>query len=137
MPVSRLNRATSSLLPSIGSTYWFAPAPALQRAGTTPRAWLLPNYDEYLVAYQDRGITAGPARTGHAVPPTPHSIVIDGRLAGGWRRVAVKDEVGLLLAPSRRLGSAESEALATAVRRYGAFTGQKLVAEARPPVVKR
>jgi hypothetical protein len=124
-----MNRATLDSASVDRLTYWFAPAPTLRRVATTPRAWLLPNYDEYLVAYQDRGLTAGPAPTGRAGPPTPHSIVIDGRLAGGWRRVVTKDAIRLGLAPSRRLTSAESDALAGAVERYGSFVGRKVVAE--------
>jgi len=124
------NRAALECVSIDRLTYWFAPRPAAPRAATTPSAWLLPNYDEYLVAYQDRGITAGPARTARSGPPAPHAIVIDGRLAGGWRRVATKETIQVRLVPSRPLRSAESDALAAAVERFGSFLGRKVVAGA-------
>lgn len=71
-----------------GRAYWFvqSKAPA-ERASTS--AHLLPNYDEYLIAYKDRGpVTGASARDVFS-----HSLVIDGRLAGNWRRTLRKDSV--------------------------------------------
>ncbi len=50
-------------------TYWFVEGTVTRsvqaRTGATAGAFLLPNYDEYLIAYQDRGSVITP-RTGHA-----------------------------------------------------------------------
>jgi hypothetical protein len=71
-------------------TYWFVES-ARPGGSSTARspAFLLPNYDEFLIAYKDRtlahrdrAVAAGPA----TVDPFPHHIVADRRLAGSWRR---------------------------------------------------
>ena len=52
-------------------------------------AFLLPNYDEYLIAHKDRGLVIGPG-SGDGVTrikdPFMHHVIIDGRLAGSWTR---------------------------------------------------
>ena len=53
-------------------------------------------------------------------------IVIDGQIAGSWRRNEVKAEVvieAVLFAP---LSDARQQALAKAVRRYSAFVGKNV-----------
>ena len=51
---------------------------------------LLPNYDEYLIAYKDRGAVVETSRAANLVARSnggfAHHLIIDGRLAGGWRR---------------------------------------------------
>ena len=67
--------------------YWLAsswtrvPAP-----GSTLH--LLPNYDEYLIAYKDRGsIRDGkPAASGPVSIEFAHFLIIDGKLRGTWKR---------------------------------------------------
>jgi len=73
-----------------GLTYWFAPgrAPSPRRQ---PVARLLPNYDEYLIAYKDRGLVQPRGEViGDGIMKGPdafaHPLVVDGLLAGFWRR---------------------------------------------------
>jgi hypothetical protein len=62
-------------------TCWHAPSLADPPRGRSS-AHLLPNYDEYLIAYKDRDpVTEGAGRDMFS-----HYVVIDGRLAGTWRR---------------------------------------------------
>ena len=98
-----------------GRTCWFfgwkVPAP---RASTS--AHLLPNYDEYLIAYKDRGpVVAASGRDVFA------HFVIDGRLAGSWKRTLKKDSVVVEAVPYRRLSRENTRALASAAERYGKF----------------
>jgi hypothetical protein len=101
-------------------TYWHG-----GRDGTLPRAapsaHLLPNYDEYLIAYKDRGevvAAADAVRWGSGVNAFAHWLVIDGRFAGIWRRVERPTGIGVTVVPFRQLTVANERALASAVRRY-------------------
>jgi hypothetical protein len=108
-----------------GRTYWFPP-PAPPAPAPAPVAYLLPNYDEYIVAYADRSALHDPAA--HDLDPRgnilfSHTIVLDGRVVGAWKRTLRRDAVVLdttLLAP---LSPAATAAVAAAAARYGAFLG--------------
>lgn len=113
-------------------TYWFALS-APPAKDCSQRAYLLPNYDEYIVAYADRSAAVDAARTKHLDPRGnilfSHSIVINGRVAGTWKRTINKDAVTLapnLLTP---LNEAETRAFAEAVDRYGVFLGKPVVVQ--------
>ena len=64
---------------------------------TPPRAsvaagahYLLPNYDEYLIAYRDRDPVVDPDRARNLGVSNgreyPHQLVLDGRVGGSWQR---------------------------------------------------
>jgi len=124
-----------------GLAYFFiasgSPAPARTPAPrSSSPAYLLPNFDEYLVAYKDRGPVGGPPRAsavGSASAADPSrgglfapSIVIDGRLAGTWKRTLTKDSVLVEAVPYARLTHANARALAAAAERYGRFINKTL-----------
>ncbi len=108
-----------------GRTYWGTPA--ADRRITRGGAFLLPNYDEYLIAYKDRApvVDAGKAanvvaRSGGAYP---HHLIIDGRLAGSWTREQKGNSVEVQVAPYIKLTAAQSRAVASAAECYGEFLG--------------
>jgi hypothetical protein len=111
-----------------GIDYWLAP-PAELAAPPIPRGavYLLPNYDEYTVAYRDRGAFfdaafAGPPAARENVP-FGNAIVLDGRVAGWWKRTLRK---GTVVVDARWLAepsAAQTRAFADAVERYAAFLG--------------
>jgi hypothetical protein len=111
-----------------GKTYWSAAAPA--RAAPAPRApavHLLPNYDEVLVAYRDHDVEVDASLAG-AVGPRDilfmnPVVLVDGRVAGGWRRTLGKRAVSIELKLLRPLSRAEKEGLHAAAERYGRFLG--------------
>jgi hypothetical protein len=105
-------------------TCWFAKSrPVSSPAGTV--AWLLPNYDEYLIAYKDRGFAASAPGTRTMDPESAdayaHLLVIDGRLAGIWRRRERGNAVVVSVTPFRRLSRADRQAIDRAVERFGRF----------------
>jgi DNA glycosylase AlkZ-like len=116
-----------------GRTYWHGSGgfPFGKPPGKPERnvVHLLPNYDEYLIAYRDR--SAATDRT--TLPSSPgardavfasHLILLDGRLIGGWRRLVEKKTVVVetrLLAP---LSAPQRQALAAAAERLAAFIRQ-------------
>lgn len=111
-------------------TYWSAGSSSARAARG---AHLLPNYDEYFVAYRDRDAAVEPprraatARLGarpRAGDVFAHSLVIDGRLAGNWTRTHRRDAVTVDVVPYRRLTPIDRRAVAAAAERYGRFMQQ-------------
>ena len=102
-------------------TYWLAPSRSVGPPAS-PSAHLLPNYDEYLIAYKDRGpVVPVTGSAAQANLSTPHHLIVDGRLTGGWRRTLEAGSLRVEVQTYRRLAPADSRALAAAVRRYEAF----------------
>jgi hypothetical protein len=106
-----------------GQTYWL-PSSAPAAKETPPTAYLLPAYDEYTVAYRDRGAVLAPSHAeqlnagGGILSPV---VVLDGRVVGTWKRTLKRESV--IITPSffAPLGEDEQHALDAAARRYGAF----------------
>lgn len=107
-----------------GKTY-FRPAASPPAAADAPLAHLLPPFDEYVVAYRDRGAILDPALAAQVrTDLLASSIVVDGQLLGMWKGAASDGVTVVEVAPFRPLRGSESEALAEAVRRWGRFHGQ-------------
>lgn len=110
-------------------TYWSAAA-RTAAPPQAPIAYLLPNYDEYLIAYKDRGHVVGKGATTALVAPGntsfAHHLVIDGKLAGAWKRTPNAGGVALVVRPYRRLSAASARAVRAAAERYEAFIGTKV-----------
>lgn len=109
-----------------GRNYWFAAA-SMAAAENGSTVHLLPNYDEYLIAYKDYSPVFDPTRFVKTASLERvlggHILVVGGRVAGGWRRTLKRDEVAIeieLLAPLR---ARERAALEVAGERYGRFAG--------------
>jgi hypothetical protein len=105
-----------------GKTYWFAEWPVVRLRSAV--AHLLPNYDEYFIAYKDRSAAFDPGRlrkdpTGGAF--LSHIVVLNGQIVGGWRRQV--ERRAMAVTPTLLVGTtaAERAALAAAVARYGQF----------------
>jgi hypothetical protein len=128
-----MNRAREEAIG--GRTYWSIgrPPSPLRDYGVTSskEMFLLPVYDEYLVAYRDRdAVPHGVAlnATGPGGPlPFQNPLVIDGQVAGTWRpvvtsveREASAERVAIKVI-ARPLKKAERRALAEAAARYGRF----------------
>jgi hypothetical protein len=121
-----LDAGRSTLVSSVvdGRTYWQG-EDAFAKV-RSPAAYLLPAFDEYLIAYRDRGAVLDPQRAkrlnagGGMLSPC---VVLNGRVIGTWRRTlargAVAIELDLFEEPARR----GSTAITAAARRYGAFLG--------------
>ena len=111
-----MNRATSKAVE--GLTYWSIPC----RVAPVVRdhlAYLLPIYDEYLIAYRDReavphGSAALTIREGVTFQ---HALIIDGQVAGTWRLTRDMSGPAAVPVPLRRLTSTERKAVADAVQR--------------------
>jgi hypothetical protein len=104
-----------------GKTCWSSPVTPRQ-SGRAPRAFLLPTYDEYLIAYKDRSAMIDPARQPGAGFPDPFSapLVLDGRVIGTWRRAPSDAPVEFKF--FRRPAKSDMHAIAEATERYETFS---------------
>ena len=112
-----------------GRVYWLStlPSPAAPKAKGCV-ALLLPNYDEYLIAYKDRSPVIDSSRAAANVVARSnggfsHHLVIDGTLAGSWRRELKGNSVMIEVAPYIKLTPAQTRAVMNAVDCYGEFLG--------------
>jgi hypothetical protein len=99
---------------------------------TGKRAYLLPPYDEYAVAYQQRALLgAAPAGVSSFAETTLLGpiIVVDGVVVGTWKRTIGPRAVEIAVSPWRRWTSDEAAAVEQAAERYAAFV--ELPAELR------
>ncbi len=105
-----------------GKDYWFTPTPG--NLPDEPAAHLLPCFDEYTVAYKDRGAVVAPEDLrafGYGV--NLNNIIIDGRIAGSWKRTIKKDGAIIELTPLREWSSRDRSAVSAASVRYAAYLG--------------
>ena len=105
-------------------TYWFSSS-ALPVINEAHIAHLLPNFDEYTVAYTDRSAVFDgthedklDARTNSLLG---YIMVLDGQVVGTWKRTIKKNEVIITPNLFTPLNEAETRAFADAAKRYGAF----------------
>ncbi|SHN29785.1 winged helix DNA-binding domain-containing protein [Chitinophaga sp. CF418] len=93
--------------------------------GTDSQVRLLPNYDEYLVAYKDRDIIYDGQHDNHLSregnPLFNNIILIKGQIAGVWKRTIKKKEVAMELQTFTPLNKTEQAKLDKEVARYKQF----------------
>ena len=107
-----------------GTTYWLSPSATALRG--TNAIYLLPPFDEYLVAYKDRSALYGSDVSRQVIGINGlvnASIVSKGRVVGLWKRRLQAAAVAIATQPFAALNRTESAAVATATRRYAAFLG--------------
>jgi hypothetical protein len=120
-----LSRTTLGQETRDGLTCWFPASPG-KAAPASPLAHLLPNYDEFLIAYKDRESARDPQAVQRPAvfDAYGHFLVIDGRFRGTWRVESGKAGAQVTVQPLRPLGRAERGALEKQAARYGRFLGQ-------------
>jgi hypothetical protein len=108
-----------------GQTYLFADF--TPTSVPSPTVHLLPDYDEYTVGYTDRSAIFDDFHTNkldsRGSELAQYIIVLDGHIAGTWKRTLKKSEVFIELVPFRDLTKAETQAIADAAESYGKFLG--------------
>jgi hypothetical protein len=122
-----MNRARQEAID--GRTYWsirprLRPAVRYPSVGAAAQVFLLPVYDEYLVAYRDRdAVPHGVAlnATGPGGPlPFQNPLVIDGQVAGTWRPRQGAGGVDVQVS-ARPLKKTERRGVEDAAACYGRF----------------
>jgi hypothetical protein len=110
-----------------GRTYFGVPSRAVP-ASKGGVALLLPNFDEYLIAYKDRSPVIDSSRAAANIVARsngafPHHLIIDGTLAGSWRRELKGNSVLIEVAPYIKLKPVQTRAVMNAADSYGEFLG--------------
>jgi hypothetical protein len=101
-----------------GRSYWFAAAVSTKKSG----AFLLPVYDEYTVAYKDRSAVIDPAYAAQSKYGIfSPMLVIDGQIAGTWKRTFSNDAVLIEIHPFDELNDAQTRETTEAANRFGEF----------------
>jgi hypothetical protein len=108
------------ILDDIG--HWSGATRALaSRTITSPVVRLLPAYDEFAVGYQDRSALMPAGRRMNPMALLGPSVLVDGVVAGHWKRRVVRDSVRVDVKLLRKLSPAEAVALDEAQERYQEF----------------
>ena len=110
-----------------GETYFFEDRGPI-RVRRDGAVHLLPNFDEYAVAYVDRDILLEArhrAKLGARDNVLFQNLVVrEGRVVGTWRRTLRRSTVSVATHLFVRFGVAEKRALAEAIERYAQFMGR-------------
>jgi hypothetical protein len=111
-----------------GEDYW-GPEAGFPAPTKPPSTLMLPPFDEFLVAYRNRGAALDPADTGRLASLLSPTIVVKGRVVGTWKRRLTGGR--LVIVPRFFTPSTEGRlrALRPALERYGAFLGEQVVLE--------
>ncbi|MCW3092299.1 MAG: Winged helix DNA-binding protein [Ferruginibacter sp.] len=102
--------------------YYFQPGTDVDKNGIR-QAWLLPPYDEYIMGYKNKEPIF---ISRNKIPKTPtmlfnNTIVIEGQIAGSWRRTIQKNTIHLeyhLFKPSNKK---QSHLLKQSIRKFSRF----------------
>src|SRR5688572_10970792 len=110
-----------------GLTYWASQWKTSARL--PPATFLLPNYDEYVIAYKDRQLVrpaAGvdPAGIMNGPDAFAHPLVVDGRFAGVWRRRVSGAKTSVEVVVKVPLSPKQRKAVKTAADRLVTFSGK-------------
>lgn len=105
-------------------TYYYAEE--MSATIPSPIAHLLPNYDEYFIAYKDRSAFSSRFKMSR-MPPyeamSYHLLAIDGQMAGGWKRMVGRGSLTVQLNPFIRLTAAQTKAVELARQKLETFVG--------------
>jgi hypothetical protein len=132
LTVAQAKRAIAHASPELapreidGLTYFAAEWKAPARM--PPATFLLPNYDEYLIAYKDRDLLLppGPAPRGGiaGLNAFEHPLVVDGLLAGYWMRRTSGTKTRVEIVVRTPLGPKQRRAVNDAAERLVTFSGE-------------
>ncbi|MEO7215231.1 winged helix DNA-binding domain-containing protein [Mucilaginibacter sp.] len=109
-----------------GNTYWFT-EPGLTGVKANP-VRLLPNYDEYIVSYKDRSAAVDVKHINKVDPRGTifnHTILINGKIEGLWKRTIKKDLLEIEITPFKPLSQKNLMAVEKAAKQYAKFLGLK------------
>ncbi len=105
-----------------GNTYWFRDNG--MTIGKSSTAFLLPNYDEYIVSYKDRSAAIAEQDISKADPRGTlfsNNIVINGQIKGIWKHTFKKDSVVIAVSPFKPLNKAARDTIHSLSKHYAKF----------------
>jgi hypothetical protein len=108
-----------------GKDYWFDGGTS-RAPDANDVAHLLPNYDEYTVAYRDRAEVMHAERLHDSFYTLSNVVTIGGRIRGAWRRTLGRTGVNLEISALDRFTPTEASALEAAGKRLGRYLERQL-----------
>ncbi len=109
--------------------YWFDESTSAGKE-KSPTVHLLLNYDEYVVGYTNRRAifdVSDTKKLDSRGSPLMNTILMDGKIAGTWKRTIKTKTIEVELNPFRPLTKEEKLALSNAVERYRKFLGLEIL----------
>jgi hypothetical protein len=107
-----------------GAVFWWGGGKVVGAAETvSPEAVLLPAFDEYAVAYGDRGRLVAAEHlkeSSHGLKPV---VLVRGKVAGIWKRKIEKGKAAVEIRAWGKWSKAVVNQVKREARRYGAFAG--------------
>jgi hypothetical protein len=93
---------------------------------------LLPGFDEYFLGYADRTLPLGEQVASYGATVSANgmfspTVIIDGRVAGTWKRTLRRNQVDISVRPFRTIGPAEKRRLIKTAEEYGRFVQREAV----------
>jgi hypothetical protein len=130
-----MNKARNEV--SDGLSYWTIGSDR-SVAAKSAAAYLLPIYDEYLIAYRDRqavphSVSVLTSASGVAVT-FQHAVVIRGQVAGTWRIARQGNAIQITIWPLRPIKDVERRSLLRAAARYERFLMNRGISASRSSV---
>ena len=122
-------RASDQNVKIDGQMHWFSTS-ELPTKSEVPTAHLLSIYDEYISGYKDHRITTDERYREKLLAQgntLSYIIVLNGQVAGTWRRTIRKGEVSIEIDRFRQLSGDEEQAVITEARRYGKFHNRPVI----------
>jgi hypothetical protein len=103
-----------------GLKYWTLGPARPSSINRKTGVYLLPVYDEYVVAYRDLQAVPRPA---YSYGGVPHAVLIAGHVAGTWRTILGRNGLTIDVTAERRLTPGDRRAITQAAARYARFRG--------------
>lgn len=132
LPLSEARKGIDMAMPDFekamidGKEYFFKPS-SLKKVPERS-VYLLPNYDEYTIAYKDRSILFGRGYSGAGKGRDNaifnNAILINGKVEGTWRRILTDSSVEVETKSFVPLSKIKQRDLTRAVKRYSEFVGR-------------
>ncbi len=112
-----------------GQVYWFKDrdVPALTGQKSI---YFLPAFDEFMVSYKDRSLSLELSRTKETITNNgifKPVIIIDGKVAGLWKRTSKKDRADIVIQYFSSIKGAQLKAVQEAGRKYEDYLAKKIV----------
>ncbi len=105
-----------------GKSYWSGKTSKAKNA--SPKAFLMPTYDEYILSYKDRNHLGARVSLDKVLSTDNFQfILIDGQIVGTWRRAIKGTAVTVSARGFIRLSQDEKQAIRKAAQNYGSFLG--------------
>ncbi len=106
-------------------------AHGLEFGENVPRALVLAGFDEHLLGYRDRSLVLDPAKAVHVDPGRNgvfrHTVVLDGRVVGTWKRRLLKSTAPVEVALFERVTVADRKLIVKAFEPWGRYIGREPV----------